>query len=113
MIGGLDMSRLTITRTELTEAVYQEVGLSRNESSDLLETVLEKISETLITGESVKISSFGTFSIRSKSERIGRNPKTGIEVPITPRRVINFRPSQQLKLRVSGINNQNNNVDTQ
>ena len=105
------MSRITITRTELAEAVYQEVGLSRNESSDLLETVLEKISETLITGESVKISSFGTFSIRSKSERIGRNPKTGIEVPITPRRVINFRPSQQLKLRVSGINNQNNDVD--
>ncbi len=107
------MSRITITRTELAEAVYQEVGLSRNESSDLLETVLEKISETLITGESVKISSFGTFSIRSKSERIGRNPKTGIEVPITPRRVINFRPSQQLRLRVSGINNQNNNVDSQ
>ena len=107
------MSRITITRTELAEAVYQEVGLSRNESSDLLETVLEKISETLITGESVKISSFGTFSIRSKSERIGRNPKTGIEVPITPRRVINFRPSQQLKLRVSGINNQTNNVDAQ
>ena len=107
------MSRITITRTELSEAVYQEVGLSRNESSDLLETVLEKISETLITGESVKISSFGTFSIRSKSERIGRNPKTGIEVPITPRRVINFRPSQQLRLRVSGINDQNNNVDSQ
>ncbi|MBL6865264.1 MAG: integration host factor subunit alpha [Rhodospirillales bacterium] len=107
------MSRITITRTELSEAVYQEVGLSRSESSDLLETVLEKISETLITGESVKISSFGTFSIRSKSERIGRNPKTGIEVPITPRRVINFRPSQQLKLRVSGIDNQNNNVDAQ
>ena len=107
------MSRITITRTELSEAVYQEVGLSRSESSDLLETVLEKISETLITGESVKISSFGTFSIRSKSERIGRNPKTGVEVPITPRRVINFRPSQQLKLRVSGINNQNNNVDAQ
>ena len=110
---GVQMSRITITRTELSEAVYQEVGLSRNESSDLLETVLEKISETLITGESVKISSFGTFSIRSKSERIGRNPKTGIEVPITPRRVINFRPSQQLRLRVSGINDQNNNVDSQ
>lgn len=99
------MPKITITRTELSEAVYQEVGLSRNESMDLLETVLEKISETLVTGESVKISSFGTFSIRSKSERIGRNPKTGIEVPITPRRVINFRPSQQLKLRVSRINN--------
>jgi integration host factor subunit alpha len=105
------MSRITITRAELSEAVYQEVGLSRNESLDLLETVLEKISDTLITGESVKISSFGTFSIRSKSERIGRNPKTGIEVPITPRRVINFRPSNQLKLSVSGINNQNNDVD--
>ena len=105
------MSKITITRTELGEAVYQEVGLSRNESSDLLETVLDKISETLITGEPVKISSFGTFSIRSKSERIGRNPKTGIEVPITPRRVINFRPSQQLKLRVSGINNQDNDMN--
>jgi len=99
------MPKITITRTELSEAVYQEIGLSRNESMDLLETVLEKISETLVTGESVKISSFGTFSIRSKSERIGRNPKTGVEVPITPRRVINFRPSQQLKLRVSRINN--------
>ena len=99
------MPKITITRTELSEAVYQEVGLSRNESMDLLETVLKKISETLVTGESIKISSFGTFLIRSKSERIGRNPKTGIEVPITPRRVINFRPSQQLKLRVSRINN--------
>ena len=98
------MSRKTITRTELGEAIYQEVGLSRNESSDLFETVLNKISETLIMGETVKISSFGTFSIRSKSERIGRNPKTGVEVPITPRRVINFRPSQQLKMRISKIN---------
>ncbi|MAV87319.1 MAG: integration host factor subunit alpha [Rhodospirillaceae bacterium] len=98
------MSRKTITRTELGEAIYQEVGLSRNESSDLFETVLNKISETLIMGETVKISSFGTFSIRSKSERIGRNPKTGVEVPITPRRVINFRPSQQLKTRISKIN---------
>ena len=98
------MSRKTITRTELGEAIYQEVGLSRNESSDLFETVLNKISETLILGETVKISSFGTFSIRSKSERIGRNPKTGVEVPITPRRVINFRPSQQLKTRISKIN---------
>ena len=91
----------TLTRSQLSEAVYQEVGLSRNECSELLESVLSKISETLTKGESVKISTFGTFSVRSKNRRIGRNPKTGEELPISPRRVLVFRPSQGLKNRVS------------
>ena len=95
------MTRQTITRSQLSEAVYQEIGLSRNESSDLLETILSKISETLAQGESVKISSFGSFSVRSKGQRIGRNPKTGEEVPINPRRVLTFRPSHLMKDRVA------------
>lgn len=95
------MAGQTLTRSQLSEAVYQEVGLSRNESSDLLESVLNKMSEVLSKGETVKISSFGTFSVRSKNQRIGRNPKTGQEVPILPRRVLVFRPSQVLKARVS------------
>tara|TARA_R110000787_G_scaffold86057_3_gene183148 strand:+ start:15841 stop:16152 length:312 start_codon:yes stop_codon:yes gene_type:complete len=92
----------TVTRAQLTEAVYQEVGLSRNESSELIETVLEEITRSLEGGDSVKISSFGSFSVRQKGERIGRNPKTGDEVPILPRRVLVFRPSQVLKARING-----------
>ncbi len=95
------MSDNTITRAQLSEAVYQEVGLSRNESADLLEAVLDEISGALAKGESVKISSFGSFSVRSKGQRIGRNPKTGEEVPITPRRVLVFRPSQLLKKKIN------------
>ena len=95
------MSEKTITRAQLTEAVYQEVGLSRNESADLLESVLDMIADTLANDETVKISSFGSFSVRSKGERIGRNPKTGEEVPILPRKVLVFRPSQVLKSRIN------------
>jgi len=95
------MSGKTITRADLIEAVYQEVGLSRNESSDLVETVLNEIASTLTNGDNVKISSFGSFIVRDKGGRIGRNPKTGEEVPIEPRRVLVFRPSQVLKDRVS------------
>tara|TARA_B100001971_G_C18180134_1_gene532282 strand:- start:239 stop:580 length:342 start_codon:yes stop_codon:yes gene_type:complete len=97
------MSGVTITRSQLSEAIYQEVGLSRNESADLLESVLTKISNTLARGESVKVSSFGSFSVRSKGQRIGRNPKTGEEVPILPRKVLVFRPSQVLKSKISGL----------
>jgi integration host factor subunit alpha len=96
------MSDSTITRAHLSEAVYQEVGLSRNESADLVEAVLELVSEALERGETVKISSFGTFSVRQKGQRIGRNPKTGEEVPIYPRKVLVFRPSQVLKSRING-----------
>ncbi|HSK31192.1 MAG TPA: integration host factor subunit alpha [Candidatus Limnocylindria bacterium] len=96
------MSDSTITRAHLSEAVYQEVGLSRNESADLVEAVLELVSEALEKGDTVKISSFGTFSVRQKGQRVGRNPKTGEEVPIYPRRVLVFRPSQVLKSRING-----------
>ncbi|WP_135077786.1 integration host factor subunit alpha [Terasakiella sp. SH-1] len=95
------MNEKTITRAQLTEAVYQEVGLSRNESADLLESVLDMIADTLAKDETVKISSFGSFSVRSKGQRIGRNPKTGEEVPILPRKVLVFRPSQVLKARIN------------
>ena len=91
----------TVTRAHLGEAVYQEVGLSRNESADLLETVLNFMTESLVEGKSVKISSFGSFSVRQKGQRIGRNPKTGEEVPILPRRVLVFRPSQVLKSQIN------------
>lgn len=96
------MSDRTVTRAQLSEAVYQEVGLSRNESADLVESVLREIGDALSRGESVKISSFGSFFVRQKGERIGRNPKTGEEVPIKPRRVLVFRASHVLKHRVNG-----------
>lgn len=95
------MSGKTITRAQLSEAVYQEVGLSRNESTELLEQVLREVSEALVRGETVKISSFGSFSVRQKGQRVGRNPKTGEEVPILPRRVLVFRPSQVLKAHIN------------
>ena len=95
------MSDKTLTRMDLSEAVFREVGLSRNESANLVETVLELMSSALVRGEQVKISSFGTFSVRDKNARVGRNPKTGEEVPITPRRVLTFRPSHLMKERVA------------
>ncbi|MEM7680313.1 MAG: integration host factor subunit alpha [Pseudomonadota bacterium] len=95
------MENSTITRADLAEAVYEEVGLSRNESSDLVEAVLDEISDTLIKGDNVKLSSFGSFSIRQKGERVGRNPKTGVEVPILPRKVLVFRASHVLKDRIN------------
>ncbi|MEM6943016.1 MAG: integration host factor subunit alpha [Pseudomonadota bacterium] len=95
------MAGNTLTRADLTEAVYREIGLSRNESAELVELILEQISEALVRGEHVKISSFGTFAVRDKGPRVGRNPKTGEEVPIDPRRVLVFRPSHIMKERVN------------
>lgn len=92
----------TITRAQLTEAVYQEVGLSRNESADLVEAVLSEMSDALVRGEMVKLSSFGSFQVSRKGQRMGRNPKTGDEVPILPRQVLVFRPSHVLKKRING-----------
>jgi integration host factor subunit alpha len=92
----------TITRADLSESVFQEVGLSRNESSDLVETILSEVVEALARGESVKISSFGSFTVRDKGQRVGRNPKTGQEVPILPRRVLVFRASNVLKSLING-----------
>lgn len=91
----------TLTRQHLAEAVYAQVGLSRNESADLVDRVLEEVSARLIRGETVKLSSFGTFAVRSKGGRIGRNPKTGQEVPISPRRVLVFRASHVLKALIN------------
>ncbi|MEM9716935.1 MAG: integration host factor subunit alpha [Pseudomonadota bacterium] len=95
------MTEKTLTRVDLSEAIYREVGLSRNESADLVESVLKHISDALASGDEVKISSFGTFGIRDKSARVGRNPKTKEEAPIPPRRVLSFRPSQLMKDRVA------------
>ncbi len=95
------MSDKTLTRADLAEAVVRKVGLPRNESQDLVELVLNEISVALAQGEPVKLSSFGSFGIRQKGERIGRNPKTGKEVPITPRRVLVFRPSNIMKDRIN------------
>ena len=92
----------TITRAYIAEMIYTQVGLSKNESADLLESVVDRIASRLENGESVKISGFGTFSVRQKGRRIGRNPKTGEEAPILPRRVLVFRPSHVLKAQVNG-----------
>jgi integration host factor subunit alpha len=87
----------TVTRAQLSEAVYQAVGLSRNESAELVESVIAEISDALTRGEMVKISKFGSFAVRRKGLRVGRNPKTGQEVPVSPRRVLVFRASSTLK----------------
>jgi len=94
------MSGKTITRADLAEAVYRKVGLSRTESAELVETVLNEICDAIVRGETVKLSSFATFHVRGKNERVGRNPKTGEEVPILPRRVMTFKASNVLKSRI-------------
>lgn len=92
----------TLTRADLAEALHREVGLSRIDSAKLVEQILGHMCEALSQGENVKISGFGTFVLRSKGERVGRNPKTGVEVPIAPRRVLTFRASQMMRERIVG-----------
>jgi integration host factor subunit alpha len=92
----------TLTRADLSEAVFSAVGLSRNESAQMVEDMIEEVCAALARGETVKLSSFGTFTVRQKSQRMGRNPKTGHEVPIAPRRVLVFRPSHVLKASING-----------
>ena len=96
------MTTGTLTRADLTEAVFQAVGLSRTDSAQMVEDMLEEVCGALAKGETVKLSSFGTFAVRQKSQRMGRNPKTGDEVPIAPRRVLVFRPSHVLKGVING-----------
>src|SRR5215213_9554187 len=103
------MSGKTITRADLCEAVYQKVGLSRTESAALVELVLGEITNCLERGETVKLSSFGSFVVRKKGQRIGRNPKTGKEVPISPRRVMVFKPSAILKQKINAADERNSN----
>jgi integration host factor subunit alpha len=98
------MAGQTVTRADLCEAAYQKIGLSRTESSKLVEAVLDEICDAVARGENVKLSSFGSFVVRDKGERIGRNPKTGVEVPIEPRRVMVFKPSNVMKARINGLN---------
>ncbi|MGA7267653.1 MAG: integration host factor subunit alpha [Aestuariivirga sp.] len=97
------MTSKTLTRADLSEAVHRQIGLSRSESADLVKSMLDLVSDTLVAGKTVKLSSFGTFMVRQKNGRIGRNPKTGEEVPITPRRVLVFRPSQVMKNVINGL----------
>jgi integration host factor subunit alpha len=94
------MGGKTVTRADLAEAVYRKVGLSRTESADLVEMVLDQVCDAIVRGETVKLSSFATFHVRDKNERVGRNPKTGEEVPISPRRVMTFKASNVLKQKV-------------
>jgi integration host factor subunit alpha len=96
-------SRRTVVRIDLAEAVYRRLGLSRKESALLVQAVLDELADALVAGESVKLSSFGRFFVRSKSERIGRNPKTGVEVPISQRRVMIFKPSHVLRAKINGL----------
>lgn len=90
-----------LTRADIAESIHRKIGLSRAESSNLVEGILRQMCESLSSGENVKITSFGTFILREKGERIGRNPKTGVEVPITPRRVLTFRASQSTRERIA------------
>jgi integration host factor subunit alpha len=97
------MDGKTLTRADLTETLHRDIGLSRTESAEMVNSVLDLIADELTKGNSVKLSSFGTFMLRDKRQRMGRNPKTGQEVPITPRRVLVFRPSQVMKNLVNGL----------
>jgi integration host factor subunit alpha len=97
------MTNKTLTRADLTETLHRDIGLSRTESADMVNSVLDLIADELVLGNTVKLSSFGTFMLRDKRQRMGRNPKTGEEVPITPRRVLVFRPSQVMKNIVNGL----------
>lgn len=92
----------TLTRADLAEALHRTVGLSRTDALHMVEQILVRMSDALAAGENVKISNFGTFLLNDKSERIGRNPKTGVEVPVSARRVVTFRPSQGLRDQVAG-----------
>lgn len=95
------MAESTLTRADLTESLHRQVGLSRAESSELVESILGHMTTALANGENVKISGFGSFLIREKGERIGRNPKTGVEVPIAPRKVLTFRASQMMRAAIA------------
>jgi integration host factor subunit alpha len=95
------MTSGTLTRADIAARINQQIGLSRNESAHIVESILNHMSDALAAGQNVKISGFGTFVLRDKAQRIGRNPKTGVEVPISPRRVMTFRASQSMRGRVA------------
>ena len=90
----------TLTRADIAETINRQVGLSRADASAMIDSILDHMIDAVVAGENVKISGFGTFVLRDKAQRVGRNPKTGIEVPITPRRVLTFRASQGMRQKV-------------
>ena len=96
------MTEQTLTRADIASRLHRDIGLSRGEAGRLVDRVLAHLTDAVLAGENVKLSGFGTFVLRDKTERVGRNPKTGIEVPIAPRRVLTFRASQSLRARVAG-----------
>ncbi len=91
----------TVTRLDVAEAIYTEIGLSRKDSGDILDMIIDEIVKELSLGHDVKLSSFGTFSLRDKKARTGRNPKTGVEAVISSRRVISFKPSQTMRKQIN------------
>lgn len=102
-IGGMMSGDNTLTRADIADMLNRQIGLSKSESATLVESLLGHIAKALEQGQNVKISGFGTFTLRDKRERVGRNPKTGIEVPISPRRVLTFRPSQTMRDRIARV----------
>jgi integration host factor subunit alpha len=100
--SGKEVSRSTVTKADIVERVYQKIGFSKKESSELVELVFDSLKTTLEKGEKVKISGFGNFLVREKRERVGRNPQTGDQIKISARRVLTFRPSQVLKALLNG-----------
>ncbi len=91
---------MTLTKADLADLLFEQVGLNKREAKDMVEAFFEEVRSSLETGDSVKLSGFGNFELRKKSERPGRNPKTGEEIPITARRVVTFHASQKLKSKV-------------
>lgn len=100
VLNGVSDSQGTLTRADLCEAIHMATGLPRAESARMVEQVLSHMTDALARGENVKISGFGSFVLRDKGERVGRNPKTGVEVPIAPRRVLTFRASHMMRDRI-------------
>lgn len=101
-MGGKNIAGSTVTKADIVEKVYQKIGFSKKEASELVELVFGSLKNTLIEGDKVKISGFGKFEVRSKKERVGRNPQTGEQITISARRVLNFAPSQVLKAVLNG-----------
>ncbi len=92
----------TVTRADVAETIYEEIGLSRKDSGDILDMIIDEIKADLVKGNDVKLSSFGTLALRKKNPRVGRNPKTGVEAEISARTVISFKPSQNLRKTING-----------
>lgn len=101
-MSGQNLGKSTVTKADIVEKVYQKIGFSKKEASELVELVFGTLKDVLHNGEKVKISGFGNFVVRKKNERVGRNPQTGDQIKISARRVLNFRPSQVLKAMLNG-----------